>query len=186
MAAGSRANALRADAVGDQFGVQYIILGGGDEYERISTIKNTNAAFIIPVNFPKPYDVENSFLANKLELESMKEWNQRPTNPKILNDNDVPFALTTHGLKSISEFKNHVKNAIEHGWSASKALEALTTVPAQLLNNNKIGNLKNGSYANFTITSGAFFDSDTSIFEHWIRGSRTIFKEFNQKDLNGS
>ncbi|MGB1322997.1 MAG: amidohydrolase family protein [Flavobacteriaceae bacterium] len=186
MAAGSRVNALRADAVGDQFGVQYIILGGGDEYERISTIKNTNAAFIIPVNFPKPYDVENSFLANKLELESMKEWNQRPTNPKILNDNDVPFALTTHGLKSISEFKNHVKNAIEHGWSASKALEALTTVPAQLLNNNKIGNLKNGSYANFTITSGAFFDSDTSIFEHWIRGSRTIFKEFNQKDLNGS
>ena len=116
----------------------------------------------------------------------MKEWNQRPTNPKILNDNDVPFALTTHGFKSISEFKNHVKNAIEHGWSASKALEALTTVPAQLLNNNKIGNLKNGSYANFTITSGACFDSDTSIFEHWIRGSRTIFKEINQKDLNGS
>ena len=30
MGAGSRANALRAYAVGDQFGIQYIILGGGD------------------------------------------------------------------------------------------------------------------------------------------------------------
>ena len=186
MAAGSRANALRADAVGDQFGVQYVILGGGDEYERIATIKNTNAAFIIPVNFPKPYDVENSFLANKLELESMKEWNQKPTNPKVLADQNIRFAFTTNGLKSIKTFKSHVKNAIDHGLSATKALEALTTVPSQILKNNKIGNLQNGSYANFTITSGAIFESTTSIYEHWIRGSRTVFGDLHKKDIRGA
>jgi imidazolonepropionase-like amidohydrolase len=185
MAAGSRANALRADKVGDQFGIQYIILGGGDEYERINTIKNTNAAFILPVNFPKPYDVENSFLANKLELESMKEWNQRPTNPKVLSDENIRFAFTTNGLKSVKEFKTHIKNAIDHGLSPTKALEALTTVPSQLLKNNKIGNLQNGSYANFTIASGDLFESTTSIFEHWIRGSRTVFGDLNKKDLRG-
>ena len=186
MAAGSRANAVRADDVGDQFDIQYILLGGGDEYERINTIKNTNAAFIIPVNFPKPYDVENSFLADKLELESMKEWNQRPTNPKILAEHNITFALTTHGLKSVKEFKAKIKNAIDHGLSITKALEALTTVPAQLLNNNKIGTLKNGSFANFTITSGAFFKSETTVYEHWIRGSRTIFEDLNSKNLNGT
>ena len=186
MAAGSRANALRADAVGDQFGVQYVILGGGDEYERIATIKNTNAAFIIPVNFPKPYDVENSFLANKLELESMKEWNQKPTNPKVLADHNIRFAFTTNGLKSVKIFKSHVKNAIDHGLSATKALEALTTVPSQILKNNKIGNLQNGSYANFTITSGAIFESTTSIYEHWIRGSRTVFGDLHKKDIRGA
>ena len=186
MAAGSRANALRADAVGDQFGVQYVILGGGDEYERIATIKNTNAAFIIPVNFPKPYDVENSFLANKLELESMKEWNQKPTNPKVLADQNIRFAFTTNGLKSVKTFKSHVKNAIDHGLSATKALEALTTVPSQILKNNKIGNLQNGSYANFTITSGAIFESTTSIYEHWIRGSRTVFGDLHKKDIRGA
>ncbi|MDA8572648.1 amidohydrolase family protein [Flavobacteriaceae bacterium] len=186
MAAGSRANALRADAVGDQFGVQYVILGGGDEYERIATIKNTNAAFIIPVNFPKPYDVENSFLANKLELESMKEWNQKPTNPKVLADHNIRFAFTTNGLKSVKTFKSHVKNAIDHGLSATKALEALTTVPSQILKNNKIGNLQNGSYANFTITSGAIFESTTSIYEHWIRGSRTVFGDLHKKDIRGA
>jgi hypothetical protein len=76
--AGSRANALRADAVGDEFGVQYVILGGGDEYERINDIKDTKATFILPLNFPKAYDVEDTFLTNSLELEAMKEWNQRP------------------------------------------------------------------------------------------------------------
>jgi len=186
MAAGSRVNAVRADAVGDQFDIQYILLGGGDEYERINTVKNTNAAFIIPVNFPKPYDVENSFLADKLELESMKEWNQRPTNPKVLADHNITFALTTHGLKSAKEFKAHIKNAIEHGLSTTKALEALTTVPAQMLGNNKIGNLHNGSYANFTITSGAFFEPKTTVYEHWIRGSRTTFEDINAKNLNGT
>ena len=186
MAAGSRANALRADAVSDQFGVPYVILGGGDEYERIATIKNTNAAFIIPVNFPKPYDVENSFLANKLELESMKEWNQKPTNPKVLADQNIRFAFTTNGLKSVKTFKSHVKNAIDHGLSATKALEALTTVPSQILKNNKIGNLQNGSYANFTITSGAIFESTTSIYEHWIRGSRTVFGDLHKKDIRGA
>ena len=186
MAAGSRVNAVRADAVGDQFGVQYIFLGGGDEYERINTIKNTNAAFIIPLNFPKPFDVEDPFLADKLELESMKEWNQKPTNPKVLAENNITFSLTTHGLKSVKEFKTHLKNAIDHGLDLTKALEALTTVPAQLLGNNKIGNLQNGSYANFTISSGEIFDKESSIQEHWIRGSRTIFEDLNQKDLSGT
>jgi len=59
--AGSRANALRADAVGDAFGVQYVILGGGDEYERITDIINTQATFILPLNFPKAYNVEDFF-----------------------------------------------------------------------------------------------------------------------------
>ena len=93
--AGSRANALRADKVGDEIGVQYVILGGGDEYERINEIKNTNATFILPLNFPKPYDVENTFLTNSLELEAMKEWNQRPANPMLLDNNGVSFAFTT-------------------------------------------------------------------------------------------
>mgnify|MGYP001797029042 CR=1 FL=1 len=43
---------LRADKLGDEFGVQYIIKGGGDEYQRIKEVKATNAQLIIPVTFP--------------------------------------------------------------------------------------------------------------------------------------
>ena len=184
--AGSRANALRADTVGDQFGVQYVILGGGDEYERINDIKNTQASFILPLNFPKAYDVENTFLTNSLELEAMKEWNQRPGNPMAFEANDVPFAFTTKGLKSMKDFKANLKKAIDYGLDKVTALEALTTQPAQILGNSKLGNLNVGSYANFLITSGDLFDDKTTLYENWVNGSRTVFEDISKKDIRGN
>ena len=184
--AGSRANALRADTVGDQFGVQYVILGGGDEYERINDIKNTEATFILPLNFPKAYDVENTFLTNSLELEAMKEWNQRPGNPMALDVNGVSFAFTTKGLKSMKDFKANLKKAIDYGLDKVTALEALTTQPAQILGNSKLGNLNVGSYANFLITSGDVFEDKTTLYENWVNGSRTVFEDLSKKDIRGS
>ena len=184
--AGSRANALRADKVGDEIGVQFVILGGGDEYERINAIKNTKATFILPLNFPKAYDVENTFLTNSLELEAMKEWNQCPSNPMTLDSNGVPFAFTTKGLKSMKDFKTNLKKAIDYGLDKVTALEALTTQPAQILGNSKLGNLNTGSYANFLITSGAIFDTKTTLYENWVNGSRTIFEDISKKDIRGN
>ena len=184
--ANSRANALRADAVGDEFGVQYVILGGGDEYERIHDIKHTQATFILPLNFPKAYDVENTFLTNSLELEAMKEWNQRPGNPMILNSNGVAFAFTTKGLKSMKDFKTNLKKAIDYGLDKVTALEALTTQPAQILGNSNLGNLKVGSYANFLITSGDIFEDTTILYENWVKGSRTVFEDLSKKDIRGN
>ena len=184
--AGSRANAMRADKVGDEFNIQYVLLGGGDEYERINDIKATNAACIIPINFPDAYDVENAFLASSLSLSDMRAWNQKPTNPKVLADNNVTFALTAHSLKSPKDFKSNILNAIKHGLSKEKALEALTTVPAQLLGkSDKIGSLKNGAFANFMITSGDIFDEKTTVYEHWIQGHQTVFESMNTKDIRG-
>ena len=37
---------LRADKIGDANGIQYTILGGGNEFERIEEIKATNAKYI--------------------------------------------------------------------------------------------------------------------------------------------
>ena len=185
ISAGSRDNALRADKIADQFDIQYVILGGGDEFERIKAIKKSNATFIIPINFPKPYDVKNRFLADKLELESMREWNQSPTNPFVLSRNNVPFALTTHKSKSTKEFKSNLLKAISHGLKKSDAIKALTTIPAQILKNKKIGNLKNGSFANFIISSKDYFESDSEIIEHWIKGVRHSFKNINKKDIRG-
>ncbi len=71
---------LRADKVGDEYGIQYLIFGSGNEFERIAEIKNTNATFIIPLDFPEAYDVENPFMANNVSLQDMKRWNQAPSN----------------------------------------------------------------------------------------------------------
>ena len=184
--AGSRANGLRADKVGDLFNIQYIILGGGDEYERIAEIKAMNAPMIIPINFPDAYDVENAFLASTLSVHDMRAWNQKPTNLKLLADNKVTFALTTHTLKSPKEFKANLMKAIDAGLSKEKALEALTTVPAQLLGkSDKIGSLKNGNYANFLITSGDIFDKKTTLFENWVQGQKNTIENRNMVDITG-
>ncbi|MDO5977647.1 amidohydrolase family protein [Flavivirga spongiicola] len=184
--AGSRANVLRADKIGDENGIQYVILGGGDEYERINDIKATNASLIIPINFPKPYNVENTFLASSLSLQDMKAWNQKPTNPKVLAEHGIPFTLTTHSLKSPADFKANLLSAIKHGLSKEKALEALTTIPAQLLGKSDvIGSLKNGAYANFLITSGDIFNKKTTLFENWVQGQQNIIKDMNTIDIRG-
>lgn len=185
--AGSRANDLRADKVGDAYNIQYVILGGGDEFERIGEIKAMNASMIIPINFPDAYDVENAFLASTLSLGDLRAWNQKPANPKILADNNITFALTTHDLKSPKEFKSNLMKAIKFGLSKDKALEALTTIPAQILGkSNSIGSLKNGAYANFLITSGDIFDEKTTVYENWVQGNKNVLENMNAIDIRGT
>ena len=186
MVAGDRANALRVDKVGDEFGTQYVIVGGGDEYERIKEIKATNAVYIIPVDFPNAYDVEDPFAASVLELSAMREWNQRPSNPKALADNGIKFTFTLDGLRTPSMFEANLMKAIEYGLDKTKALEALTTIPAEILGqSNKIGSLKNGAYANFLITSGDLFEKGTTLYENWVKGSRDVINDMNVKNIDG-
>jgi imidazolonepropionase-like amidohydrolase len=184
--AGSRANLMRADKVGDAFNIQYTIVGGGDEYERINEVKNTNATVILPINFQLAYDVDNPFLASTLSLSDMRSWNQEPHNPRLLAENGVQFALTTHGLKSPKSFKSNLMKAIESGLSKVKALEALTTIPAGLLGKSDVlGNLKKGSYANFLITNGDIFDKKTKLYENWVQGTPHVITNMNVKDIDG-
>ncbi|WP_298777497.1 amidohydrolase family protein [uncultured Polaribacter sp.] len=183
---GNHLDALRADKVGDQFGVQYTIVGSGDEYERINDIKATNAKFIIPVNFQNAYDVSNPLLAQQISLRDMRKWNQEPSNLSVLAKNNITFALTTHGLKEVKLFHKNLQKAIKYGFSKEKALAALTTIPAQIIGNNSIGNLNTGSYANFIITSGDVFDSKTTIYENWVQGDKNIISDMNIRDITGN
>ena len=184
--AGSKDNDLRADKIGDTFNQNYIIVGGGDEYETIQSIKNTNAKYIIPINFPDAYDVSNPYLADYISLDDMRTWNQAPMNPKVLSDNNVSFALTTFELKKPAEFKANLMKAITYGFDKTKALAALTTIPAQLLGQSEnLGTLESGRYANFLVTSGDIFDEDTIIYENWVQGNKNVINTKDQKDIRG-
>ena len=67
-------NALRADRIGDEAGVRYIIKGGTNEYQRIADMKATNAAFILSLNFPQAQDVEDPSDARFVSLTDLKHW----------------------------------------------------------------------------------------------------------------
>ncbi|MCP2043804.1 amidohydrolase family protein [Pontibacter sp. HSC-36F09] len=171
--ANSKLNMLRADKVGDEFRKQYIIKGGGDEYQMIKEIKATNAPIIVPLNFPEAYNVEDPYDARRVPLDAMKHWEMAPSNPAALQKAGIPFAFTTADLKDKKDFLPNLRKAIEYGLSEEEALKALTATPAQLLKADKhVGSLDKGKLANFIITSGNLFAEDNVILENWVQGNQ--------------
>lgn len=180
-------NSLRAAKIAKEFGLNYVLKGSGNEFERIEEIKNTKAQFIIPISFPEAYDVSNPYLSNQIELSDMRFWNQAPANLKVLSDNGIVFALTTDKLKKTEDFKTNLLKAIKYGFDKTKALESLTTIPAAILGkSNEIGSLKTGSYANFVITSGEIFDEKTVLYENWVQGTKYVVNDITVKDIRGN
>ena len=179
-------NALRADKIGDQFGVQYAIIGSGDEYKRVEDIKNTQAKFILPLNFPDAYDVEDPHLRGYLSLSEMRHWHHAPANPKILADNDITFAFTSKGLESPGELLKNLKKSIDLGLDKNLALAALTEIPAEIIGaSDQLGTLEQGKLANFFISSKALFEDDFKIYENWVQGERHIFEDIDVIDISG-
>lgn len=99
-----RLDILRADKIAKEFGKKYIIKGNGDEYARAKEIKNTNASLIIPINFPKPYDVSDPIDALTLDYASMKNWEMAPSNPYFLYKENIPYCLTSTGIEKSEDF----------------------------------------------------------------------------------
>ena len=187
MVSQDRNNALRTDKVGDKFGVQYVFVGSGDEFERLDDVKATNGTFILPINFPKPYDVEDVFTAEALDISKLRKWNQSPANPKMMQEAGIPFAITMDGHSSPKDFFTHLRQAINYGLNKETALAALTEVPARILGqSSKLGTLKAGAHANFIITSGDIFDDRTIIHENWVRGQREVLNAMDTKDIRGN
>ena len=179
-------NDLRADKIGDEFGKQYIIRGGGDEYQRINEVKATNAPLIIPVSFPEAFDVDDPIDADRVSLTDMKHWEMAPANPGILEKAGIEFAITSDRLKDKADLLKSVRKAIEYGLSETAALKALTETPAKLVNlQNKVGSLSTGLEANFIICSGSLFEEATVINENWVQGKRFPIKEVDNTDPTG-
>ncbi|UFH52075.1 amidohydrolase family protein [Spirosoma sp. KNUC1025] len=184
--AGDKLGILRADKIGDEFGMQYIIRGGGDEYQRLEEVKATGAPLIVPLNYPTAYDVEDPWDADNVSLAELKHWEMAPMNAGRLASASIEFALTTAGLKNKAEFWPNLRKAIENGLSEQKALEALTTIPARLIHaEDMVGTLQKGRLANFIITSGNLFSADNVIFENWMRGKQYVVTSKDAADPRG-
>jgi imidazolonepropionase-like amidohydrolase len=180
-------SALRADKVGDEFKMQYIIKGSGDEYQRMDDIKATNARFILPLNFPATFDVEDPYDAAMVSLAEMKNWEMAPMNPSAFEKKFIPFAITTDGLKDKKDFWKNLRKAIEYGLTEKMALRSLTLTPAEMLGmQDKVGSLKKGMLANFIITSGNLFDEKNIIYENWVQGDPYFLRDMNVPDIRGN
>lgn len=179
-------NDLRADRIGNEFGVKYIIKGGGNEYQRIKQIAATGSTFILPLEFPEAMDVEDPNNARFVSLADMKHWELAPSNPAAFEKANIPFCLTLSDMKDVKQFPLNIRKAIENGLSETKALEALTKTPAMTLGvYDIVGSLDNGKIANFIITSGPVFNTSTVILQNWIQGIRYNVKDDSWRSMAG-
>lgn len=180
-------NVLRADRVGDEFGVQYIFKAGGNEYQRIKEMAETKAAFILPLNYPSAMDVEDPNEVRFTGLDDMKHWELAPSNPGAFEKAGITFCLTTSDLGNPGDFTANLRKAMEYGLTEAKALEALTKTPATLLGiYDKAGSLEAGKLANFLITSGPVFQEKTVLYQNWIQGKRFGVKEDGWNNVKGT
>ncbi|NJC28358.1 amidohydrolase family protein [Neolewinella antarctica] len=178
-------DALRADLVGDEFSKQYVIKGGGDEFERLPAIKASGATLILPVTFPEAYDVTDPFAADIVTLGQLRQWERAPGNAAAVAEAGIPFMLTTDELKKMSDFAPALRKAIKAGLTPEQALAALTTSPAELLGISEMtGTLENGKLASFFITDKDYFSEEkAAIYQHWVQGNPYAIKDLEMVEL---
>ena len=184
--AGDWRDILRADRVGDEFGVQYAFLGGGETYRRLDEVASAGGAVIVPLDFPSAIDVSDPYLARLVSLAELKHWEWAPYNPGKVAQAGIPMALTMHGLDKGKDFVANLRKAVEHGLSDEAALAALTTVPAEMVGaGDRVGRIAPGMEANFIIADGPFFESGTALRTTVVQGVRYEIDMEPEADVAG-
>ena len=177
---------FRADKIAKEFGKEYIIKTVGNEYQRLADVKATGASLIVPLAFPKAYDVENPADARNVTLAQLKHWEMAPANAAMLEDAGIRFALTSIGLDNPRDFWTNLRLAMDNGLSDTYALRALTEIPAEMLGvADKLGTLEQGKLANFIITSDSLFKEGTVIYENWVQGEKFVATAMNVQEISG-
>ena len=177
-------NALRADKVGDEFGVQYIIRGGGDEYQRLEALRESGASFIIPLSFPDTYDVTDPFAADLVSLAQLRHWERAPGNVAALAEAGIPFVITADGLEKPADLHEALQKAHAAGADEQTLMAALTTGPAEMLGiSDRVGTLEEGKMASFIVTDKSPFTEKATIYQNWVQGYPFELKSLEATDL---
>ena len=177
---------LRAQKIAQEFSLNVIIRGNGNEYKRLDAIKGLRRAIILPLNFPEVPNVQSAEDALQVSLDQLRYWDEAPENPKRLQEAGVEFAFTSAMLKDPGTFLAQIRKAVERGLSSDAALAALTTTPARLFGvDQQLGSLEAGKVANFILTDGDLFAQKTAVRESWIDGKRYEVKPVPENDPRG-
>jgi imidazolonepropionase-like amidohydrolase len=184
--AGNRNDVLRIARLGQEFGLEFIVKGGGDEYARLGDILATKQPLIVPLALPEAYDVEDPFEALEVSLAKLKQWELAPTNPARIAEAGGTFAFTGHGLKETATMWAAIRRMVRCGLDSATAIAALTTVPAKLFHlEDRIGALRPGLFANLVISSHHLLDARDVIHETWVAGKRYVQQAAPGEDPRG-
>ncbi|MEO1007875.1 MAG: amidohydrolase family protein [Planctomycetota bacterium] len=185
--------AIRAAKMAREFGRHAVIVGSGQEYQRLDALIQESAdarsglRFVLPLNFPEAPRVTSVAQAESIDLGTLMAWEQAPTNPRRVVEAGLGVALTSSKLSKRSDFHKNLRRAIEHGLAEERALAALTTEPARLLGITRhAGTIEAGKLANVIVATGPIFDAKSQIRDLWIEGRRHEISTPKPPSLEGT
>lgn len=184
--ADGRWDVLRIQDIAKEFNKNIIVKTAGDEYQIIEELKGTNAKLVVPLSFPKPIKVKTAFGFESTNYTELLHAAMARYNPYILQENNIPFAFTAQGCTK-KEFLKTIASLIETGLEKKHILNALTIIPASLLNaSDKVGTLEKGKLANFIISDNDLFLPETKLLENWVQGKQMLSVPNAYPILSGS
>jgi imidazolonepropionase-like amidohydrolase len=164
---------LRAFKLATEYKLTPWFRGSGQEYRLIDVLKGRTNPLIIPINFPDAPNVNGPEAALNATLGALRHWYLAPTNPAQLATAGVPFAITSDGLSSLTQFLPNLRQAVARGLPADKALAALTTAPAGMLGIERThGTIAAGKVANLVVADGDLFTTEATVRDVWVQGTR--------------
>jgi imidazolonepropionase-like amidohydrolase len=178
---------LRALRIADEFKLRPILFGNGFEY-RVRKALN-KAPVIVPLDFPKPPEVERPETAIEYSLDELQHWDRAPSNPALLVAAGTPIAFTTAKLeKPEQEFWSRVRLAVRRGLSKEAALAALTSAPAEMFGlADRLGTIAPGRIANLVVASGDLFGADDArVQTTWVDGRWYDTERSDDRDPRGA
>ena len=178
---------MRAEKLGKEFNINYIIKGAGDEYQSLNDIKKCGARLIVPLKFPETPDIKDPYEAESVSYTTLKHYEMAPANLSFLSKAGIVFAVTSAGMERRSDFLTNLRKAVKYGLPENEALKALTSTPASMIGaSDLIGAVKEKMIANFLITSGNIFNDNCIIYENWVQGKPYRLVDLRTKDLRGT
>lgn len=156
--------------IATEFQLDFVLKGAGMEYLVLDELKK-ETRMILPLSFPKAYDLKDPYEARMVSLKQMKHWEAAPFNPYFLHNAGVSFCLSRDTLKNAAAFLTNLRKVTESGLNHENTLRALTVNPAAFIGlGDVLGTLEKGKYASFIITNKRLDEKDFRVVEHWNKG----------------
>jgi imidazolonepropionase-like amidohydrolase len=179
---------LRALKIADEFKLKPILFGNGYEYRVRKVLAEKKPTIILPLDFPKPPEIERPEQALEVELDELQHWDRAPSNPARLAEAGIAFAFTTHKLeKPEKDFWARLRLAVRRGLNKDAALAALTITPAEMFGvSDRLGSIAPGRMANLVIASGDLFGDDARVLTTWVDGRYYDTDQARERDIRGT
>ncbi len=179
---------LRALRIADEFKLKPILLGNGYEYRVRKALAEKKPAIILPLDFPKPPEIERPEQALDVDLDELQHWDRAPSNPARLAEAGIPFAFTTQKLeKPEKDFWSRLRLAVRRGLNEEAALAALTTTPAEMFGvADRLGTITPGRMANLVVASGDLFADEARVLTTWVDGHYYDTDQARERDVRGT